>query len=88
MELPRRRGPSFDQVLLSGNRVGVSTGRALSPCQRATISLCVIDPAYADPGTEVTALWGRPGTSQREIRAPVAALHLKPDHRRSDVSKL
>jgi glycine cleavage system aminomethyltransferase T len=87
MELPRRRGPGFDQVLLSGTQVGVSTGRTLSPCLRATISLCVIDPAYAAPGTEVTVLRGRPGTSQREIRATVAALPLKPDHRRSDVSK-
>lgn len=88
MELPRRRGPSFDQVLRSGTPVGVSTGRTLSPNLRATISLCVIDPAYTTPGTEVAVLWGRPGTAQREIRATVAALPLKPDHRRIDVSKL
>jgi glycine cleavage system aminomethyltransferase T len=88
MEIPRHRGPSFDQVLLSGRPVGVSTGRTLSPNLRATISLCVIDPAYATPGTEVVVLWGRPGTSQREIRATVAAPPFKPDNRRTDVSTL
>ncbi|MFD9325437.1 aminomethyl transferase family protein [Streptomyces sp. NPDC060065] len=88
MEIPRRRGPSFDQVLISGHPVGVSTGRTLSPNLRATISLCVIDPASATPGTEVLVLWGRPGTPQREIRATVTALPFKPDNRRTDVNKL
>ncbi|MER6957850.1 aminomethyl transferase family protein [Streptomyces sp. NPDC000618] len=88
MELPRVAGPSFDQVLASGDAVGVSTGRTLSVIRRATISLCVIDPAYATPGTEVTVLWGRPGTSQREIRATVSALPFKTDNRRTDVSKV
>lgn len=88
MDLPRRRGPSFDQVLLSGSLVGVSTGRALSPNLRATVSLCVIDPACATPGTEVVVLWGRPGTAQREIRATVTTLPFKPDNRRTDVTRL
>jgi vanillate/3-O-methylgallate O-demethylase len=88
MDLPRLLGPSFDQVLVSGNRAGVSTGRTLSPHLRAMISLCVIDRRHAAPGTEVTVVWGRPGTPQREIRATVAALPFKPDHRRIDVTTL
>jgi glycine cleavage system aminomethyltransferase T len=88
MEIPRHRGPGFDQVLVSGTPVGVSTGRTLSPSLRATISLCVTDPAYAAPGTEVVVLWGRPGTPQREIRATVAPLPFKADNRRTDVSRL
>lgn len=48
----------------------------------------VIDPEHATPGTEVAVLWGRPGTPQREIRATVAALPFKPDHRRTDVTRL
>ncbi|MEU1183415.1 aminomethyl transferase family protein [Streptomyces sp. NPDC005820] len=87
MELPRQSGPAFDQVLVAGEPVGVSTGRTLSVHLRATISLCVIDPAYATPGTEVTVLWGRPGTPQREIRASVSALPFKPDNRRTDVGR-
>jgi glycine cleavage system aminomethyltransferase T len=88
MEIPRRLGPSFDQVLISGSPVGVSTGRTLSPHLRATISLCVIDRQHAAPGTEVVVVWGRAGTPQREIRATVAALPLKQDHRRAEVTTL
>ena len=86
MDMPRLAGPSFDQVLLGGAPVGVSTGRTVSPTLRAMISLCVIDRAHAAPGTEVTVVWGRPGTPQREIRATVTALPFKPDHRRVDVT--
>jgi vanillate/3-O-methylgallate O-demethylase len=88
MDMPRLAGPSFDQVLLGGELVGVSTGRTVSPTLRAMISLCVIDRAHAAPGTAVTVIWGRPGTPQREIRATVTALPFKPDHRRVDVTAL
>ncbi|MER5428515.1 aminomethyl transferase family protein [Streptomyces sp. NPDC002588] len=88
MEVPRGRGPVFDQVLAGGRRVGVSTGRTVSVNLRATLSLCVIDENHATPGNEVVVLWGRPGTAQREVRATVAALPFKPDRRRIDVSAL
>jgi vanillate/3-O-methylgallate O-demethylase len=88
MEIPRLSGPSFDQVLAAGAAAGVSTGRTLSPTLRAMISLCVIDPAHAAPGTGVTVVWGRPGTAQREIRATVTSLPFKPDNRRVDVTLL
>jgi glycine cleavage system aminomethyltransferase T len=88
MDIPRLPGPSFDRVLAGGSAVGVSTGRTLSPTLRAMISLCVIDPVLAAPGTPVTVVWGRPGTQQREIRATVSALPFKPDHRRTDVTAL
>ena len=88
MELPRFGGPSFDQVLLDGQQVGVSSGRALSPSLRATISLCVLNREHTSPGTDVTVLWGRPESAQREIRATVTALPFKPDRRRTDVTAL
>ncbi len=88
MDMPRLAGPSFDQVLIADAPVGVSTGRTVSPTLRAMISLCVIDRAHAAPGTEVTVIWGRPGTPQREIRATVSALPFKPDRRRVDVTSL
>jgi vanillate/3-O-methylgallate O-demethylase len=88
MDMPRLAGPSFDQVLIGGAEAGVSTGRTVSPTLRAMISLCVIDRAHVAPGTEVTVIWGRPGTPQRGIRATVTALPFKPDHRRVDVTAL
>jgi glycine cleavage system aminomethyltransferase T len=88
MDMPRMAGPSFDQVLVKGSPAGVSTGRTVSPTLRAMISLCVIDRAHAAAGTEVTVIWGRPGTSQLEIRATVTALPFKPDNRRVDVTTL
>jgi vanillate/3-O-methylgallate O-demethylase len=86
MEVPRSRGPVFDQVLAGGRRVGVSTGRTVSLNLRATISLCVIDDGHTAPGSEVVVVWGRPGTAQREVRATVTALPFKPDRRRTDVA--
>jgi vanillate/3-O-methylgallate O-demethylase len=88
MDTPRLQAPSFDQVLLGDVPAGVSTGRTVSPTLRAMISLCVISRDHATPGTEVTVVWGRPGTPQRDIRATVAALPFKPDRRRTDVTRL
>ena len=88
MDLPRLQAPSFDQVLRAGAPVGVSTGRTVSPTVRAMISLCTIGREHAAPGTEVTVVWGRPGTPQRDIRATVTALPFKPDRRRTDVTAL
>jgi vanillate/3-O-methylgallate O-demethylase len=88
MDMPRLAGPSFDRVLLGDAEVGVSTGRTVSPALRVMISLCVIDRAHAAPGTEVTVIWGRPGTAQREIRATVTAVPFKADRRRVDVAAL
>lgn len=88
MEIPRSDGPNFDEVYTSGKLTGVSSGRSLSANLRATISLCVIDREYADAGTDVVVLWGRPGTPQREVRARVMSLPFKPDNRRTDVTRL
>lgn len=88
MDMPRLAGPSFDRVLAEGTDVGVSTGRTVSPTLRAMISLGVVDRACATPGTQVTVVWGRPGTAQRDLRATVTALPFKPDRRRTEVSSL
>jgi glycine cleavage system aminomethyltransferase T len=88
MELPRYNGLSFDRVMANGADVGVASGRTLSLNLQGTISLCVIDRAFAAVGTPVTVIWGRAGTNQREIRATVTALPFKPDHRRIDVTTL
>ena len=88
MELPRHQGLTHDRIVLDGRDIGISSGRSLSAHLRATISLGVVERAHAVPGTELTVIWGRPGTPQREIRATVTTLPFKPDHRRIDVTTL
>jgi vanillate/3-O-methylgallate O-demethylase len=51
------------------------------------ISLCVINPELAEPGTEVDILWGR-GAAQKVIRATVAPAPYKRDNRKIDVNTL
>ena len=86
MEIPRLAGPTFDQVVSESEMIGVATGRTVSTNLRATISLCVVDPAYAKPGTDVGVVWGRPGTPQRTLRARVESLPFKTDRRRASLS--
>lgn len=61
-----------DQVLKDGKIVGISSGRNYSYYYRQMISLCSIDTAFSELGTEVTVLWGNPGERQKEIRATVS----------------
>jgi glycine cleavage system aminomethyltransferase T len=55
-----------------GQLVGVSSGRIYSLLYKEMISLCSLNTEYADLGTEVTVLWGDPGSRQMEIRATVS----------------
>jgi glycine cleavage system aminomethyltransferase T len=61
-----------DQVKKDGKVVGISSGRAYSYHYRQMISLCSVDTEYSAMGTEVTVVWGDPGTRQKEIRATVS----------------
>lgn len=61
-----------DRVLLHGEDVGIATGRIISYNYGVMISLGFIRPDLAVEGTELTVLWGTPGTRQREIRVRVA----------------
>ena len=90
MEMPRNiLGCLFaDAVLKDGRLVGVSTSRCYSYYFRQMLSLCVLDVALTDPGTEVEVLWGRPGMRQKHIRATVAPAPYKRDNRRADLTKL
>ena len=90
MEMPRdQRGFMYaDKVLRGGAPVGVSTSRGYSYFFREMLSLCVIDTANADIGTEVSVIWGNPGEAQKDIRATVAPAPYKTDKRRADLTKL
>jgi glycine cleavage system aminomethyltransferase T len=62
-----------DRVLdTDGRFIGVSSGRIYSCYYRAMLSLCSIDAPYGSLGTEVTVVWGDPGTRQKHIRATVS----------------
>ncbi|MBX5466285.1 MAG: aminomethyl transferase family protein [Firmicutes bacterium] len=74
----------YDQVLnrSGGKGIGFSTSNGFCWNDRAMLSLAMVDPEYADPGTEVVVLWGEPDGGSRkpsvephamkEIRATVA----------------
>ena len=63
-----------DKVLKNGRIVGVATSRGFSYWFREVLSLCVIEPEFAELGTEVTLVWGEPSEPQKGIRAKVAPI--------------
>jgi vanillate/3-O-methylgallate O-demethylase len=90
MEIPRdQRGFMYaDKVMKNGDLVGIATSRGYSYYFRQMLSLCVIDPRWSEPGTEVTVVWGEPGAPQKEIRATVERAPYKKDNRRVNVQNL
>lgn len=97
MDMPhqQKRAMVADSVRLDGEEVGVSTMRGYSYYFRKMLSLCVIDVEHAEPGTEVTVLWGEGGDpetptveahEQKVVRATVAPAPYIEDKRRQDIS--
>ncbi len=74
----------YDKVIKNGKTVGLSTYTGYTYNERAMISLGIVDSEHAEPGTEVTVVWGEEsgGTSkptverhkQIEMRATVASV--------------
>ena len=48
----------FDRVTVGGETVGVSTWIGYSSNEGKMLTLAVLDAEYAEPGTEVTFVWG------------------------------
>lgn len=90
MELPRHSWNAMyaNKVMVGDRLVGVATSRGYSYYFRKMLSLCVIDLEYAAVDTEVTVVWGEPGSRQKLIRATVAKSPFKQDNRRTDLSKI
>lgn len=62
-----------DKVLdAEGNIIGKSAGRIYTLYYKKMISMCFIDPAFAEEGTEVVVLFGDTGSRQIPVRARVA----------------
>ena len=89
MDMPRdQKGFMWaDRVEVDGVPVGVTTSRGYSYWFRQMLSLCPIDIAYAEPGREVTILWGNPGDPIKEIRATVAPAPYKTNHNLDDLRR-
>lgn len=61
-----------DKVFDGDKLIGISAGRTHSIYYRRMISIGFIDKDAAIEGKDLKLLWGRPGTSQKEIRVKVA----------------
>ena len=86
LELPRATYSTwqYDAVLNGdGQKIGASTYAGMIWGERSMLSLAIVEPQYATPGTEVSIIWGEPdgGTRssawlephrQMQIRATVA----------------
>jgi vanillate/3-O-methylgallate O-demethylase len=57
----------YDRVSKNGNTVGVSTWAGYSSNERAMLSLASIDVAEAEPGNELTLVWGEENGGTRKI---------------------
>jgi glycine cleavage system aminomethyltransferase T len=51
----------FDRVTVDGETVGVSTWIGYSANEGKMLTLAILDAEYAEPGTEVTFVWGEEG---------------------------
>jgi len=94
MELPRIGWgrANYDEVLRDGDRVGLSHSRSYEYDAGTIISLCSIDVDHAEPGTEVTLVWGEEDSpnpkverhEQTEITATVGEVPYSPDRRKGE----
>jgi len=57
----------FDRVMAGDKLAGVSTWVGYSSNERRMLTLAVLDEEYAEPGTEVTFVWGEEGGGSRKL---------------------
>ncbi|AVA25693.1 aminomethyltransferase family protein [Rhizobium sp. NXC24] len=82
MKMPNPMYATFqsDAVMRGGKHAGISQWLAFSANANRLISLALVELEHAEPGTELTVLWGEPNSQRlpvgknqhREIRATVA----------------
>jgi syringate O-demethylase len=70
----------FDRVMVGDRLVGLSTWIGYSANERRMLTLAVLDQEYAEPGTEVTFVWGEEDggsskpTVERHAQAEIRAI--------------
>lgn len=57
----------YDEVLKDGDHVGISAYPGYSYNEREMLSIGCIDPAYSEPGTEVTLIWGEEDSPKASV---------------------
>jgi len=57
----------YDKVLHNGKQIGISTWCGYSSNERAMLTLAMLEPQYAVPGTEVTFVWGEEGGGSQKL---------------------
>jgi glycine cleavage system aminomethyltransferase T len=69
IEMPKARYAFFqvDKVLRQGTTVGMSLDLGYLANEHAFVSLATVDAAAAEPGTEVTVLWGERPNSAKPV---------------------
>ena len=61
----------YDAVLKDGKNIGISTWVGYSSNERRMLTLAILDVAHAEPGNQVTFIWGEPDKTSR----PTAESH-------------
>jgi syringate O-demethylase len=63
----------YDRVTADGETIGISTWISYSSNEGRMLTLAVLDPEYAEPGTAVTFVWGEEGggTTKPTVEAHV-----------------
>jgi syringate O-demethylase len=70
----------FDKVLADGQAVGISTWIGYSANEGKMLTLAVMNEDYAEPGTEVSLVWGEPDggsakpTVERHVQVEIGAV--------------
>ena len=70
----------YDAVTADGEVVGLSTWIGYSSGERKMLTLAILDEAHAEPGSEVTLIWGEPDggtakpTVERHVQCEIRAI--------------
>jgi glycine cleavage system aminomethyltransferase T len=70
----------YDKVMSDGKTIGISTWCGYSSNEGRMLTLAILNPEYAEPGTEVTFVWGEEGggsskpTVERHVQTKISAI--------------
>jgi syringate O-demethylase len=70
----------YDRVTKNGKTIGISTWCGYSFNEGKMLTLAMLEPEYAEPGTEVTFVWGEEGggsskpTVERHVQTEIRAI--------------
>jgi glycine cleavage system aminomethyltransferase T len=56
----------YDKVLAKGKQIGISTWSGYSSNYHSMLSLAMVDPSVAEPGTALTLVWGEQGGGSKK----------------------